>query len=138
MRTICISFALALLAGCSDNSTSPKTIDGTYTLTSIAGGGLPAIIDSETDYTLEITAGSVTLNTNGTFTDTYTLRENDAGTVTTTTIPCTGSWLQTGNDLSLVETVTDDCGDTGSGTWDGSNSVTIDWAGLGVPAVHTR
>jgi hypothetical protein len=139
MRTVITTLALALLVGCSgDNSNSPKTIEGTYTLSSIAGDNLPALIYSETNYTLEITAGAVNLNADGTFSDTYTIRENDAGTVNTTTIPCTGSWNQTGDHVSLIETVTADCGDTGSGTWDGSNSLTIDWGNIGLPAVHTR
>ena len=133
------AIAIVLLAGCgNDNSTSPKTIAGTYTLNTVGGQGLPAVVYSETNYTLEVTGGAVSLNSDGTFSDTYTLRENDAGTVNTATIPCTGVWTQSGNNISLTETTTADCGDTGDGTWDGSNTVTIDWGSLGVPAVHKR
>jgi hypothetical protein len=139
MRTLCTTLALALLVACGgDNSNSPKTLAGSYTLNTVGGHALPAVVFTATNYTLEVTAGTVALNGSGSFTDSYTLRENDAGTITTTTIPCNGSWTQTGSTITLTETVTSDCGDTGTATWDGSNRLTINWDGLGVPAVHIR
>ena len=139
MRTAAITLALALLVGCdNDESNAPKNLAGTYTLSTVGGASLPAVIFSEANYTLEVTGGGVTLNSNGTFSDSYAFRENDAGSITTATVPCSGNWTQTGNTITLTETVTSECGDTGTATWDGSNRLTLTWDGVGVPAVHIR
>lgn len=133
------AIAIVLLAGCGDNSTSPKkSVTGTYTLDNIGGDPLPATLDQEQGYLLEVTAGAITLNSNGTFSDTYTLRETTDTGVNEAPIPCTGTWTQSGNNLTLTETTTDYCGDEGSGTWDGSNTLTVDWGNIGLPAVHKR
>ena len=138
MRTVCITLALALLAGCGSDSNAPKSVDGSYTLTSVGGHSLPANIYSETDYTLDVTKGSVELHENGTFTDSYDFSENDAGAITTATVPCSGTWTRLGNNIALGETVTGDCGDHGTGSWDGSNTVTITWESIGLPAVYSK
>jgi hypothetical protein len=138
MRVTLAALVLVAAVGCSDSSTGPRTITGTYPLLNINGDALPALIDQSTNYTLEVTEGTISLGSNGTFTDSYTLRENDAGTIRTVTIPCSGNWTRSGNDVQLEETASSSCGDYATGTWDGSNTLTVTWDSFGLPAVHRR
>ncbi len=74
------------LVACGDDSVSPADVAGTYTLVSVDGGGLPAVIQESTDFLLEFTAGSATLNADLTCSLSLDLRETDQGTVTTDTL----------------------------------------------------
>ena len=139
MRARLLTIALAaLVVGCGDSSTGPKTITGTYPLRSVNGDALPALVYQETNYTLEVTEGTISLGSNGRFTDSYTLRENDNGAIQTATIPCSGTWTRSGNAIQLQEDQTTSCGDYGTGSWDGSNTLTVTWDSFGVPAEHRR
>ncbi|HEX2781358.1 MAG TPA: hypothetical protein VHM30_17785 [Gemmatimonadaceae bacterium] len=135
---LCTLALAAVVLGCGDSS-SPKSIAGSYPLVSVDGHSVPTIAIQETGYTLEVLSGNVTINANGTFADTYTIRETlNATTFPPATIACNGTWTRSGNDLILEETATNVCGDYGSATWDGNNTITIDWQSLGVPVVHRR
>ena len=136
------SVGVVLLVACSGNeATPPRQLPGTYTLRSLGGHPLPAYTPGEPGYRFEIDVGSITLEPNGTFTDSYPWRElNDAGETTRSGAgACSGTWTQTGHDVALVATRTSECDDTGTGVWDGVNTLSIDWASFGgAVAIHTR
>lgn len=135
---LCTLALAAVVLGCGDSS-NPKSIAGSYPLVSINGHNVPTVAYQETGYTLEVLSGNVVINANGTFADTYTIRETvDATVYPPETIACNGTWTRSGNNLILQETATNVCGDDASATWDGNNTITIDWASLGIPAVHRR
>ena len=137
MRIIGMAIIGGLVLGCSD-STSPAVINGTYTLRTLRGDPLPAVVQEGTDYAFKITAGSITLNGDLTFSDSYSYWEYDHGTVLTGTVPCTGTWHPTSETkFSLSEIPIDGCGMTGVGEWDGRNHVTVAWDVIGT-AVHGR
>lgn len=140
MRTISLALALAVLSACggSDKTTGPKTVPGSYSLNNVNGSGLPAVYYQEPGYKLEVTAGAINLSANGSFTDTYSFRETDGATVTSVTVPCQGTWAQSGSNIVLQEVSTADCGDQATTIWDGNNTLTVTWASVGVPAVHKR
>jgi hypothetical protein len=140
MRTLFCTFVLAVLLACGggDKAAAPKTMPGTYPLVSYAGSGMPATIVQVPGYKAELTGGTITLNANGSFSNSYSFRETEGTTVTNTTIPCSGTWAQSGNAVALQETVAGDCGDTGTASWDGNNTLTINWENLGGPTVHRR
>lgn len=138
MRAAIALLALVAVVGCGKDSSGPKTLPGTYPLRSVDGRNLPAMVLQSPGYSLEVTDGTITLNANGTFTDSYSFRENDGGTVTNVTIPCAGTWSQSGNSITLEETASGNCGETGTATWDGNSTLTINWAGLGAAVVHRR
>lgn len=141
MRFPTAVLALTLLAGCGgDKPGGPKTLPGTYPLVSFDGRNLPAVVFQSGTFKAEVTAGTITMNANGTFSDSYSFRETDDGTVTNTTIPCSGTWAQSGNTIALEETASGsgDCGSVGSGSWDGNNTLTIEWNGAGGAVVHRR
>lgn len=141
MRTRLAMLCLATLAACGggDDSPAPKQLAGTYPLVSADGRSLPAVLYEDATYKLEVTAGTITLVANGSFSDSYTIRETIDGVVQPVeVIPCHGSWTRSGNTVTLSEIVTDVCGDDATATWDGDNTLTVTWAGLGVPIVHRR
>ena len=139
MRAARYSLALALLIACGgDDSTGPRSIAGSYVLRSINGDPVPILAYEEPDYKVEIVSGNVVLDADGSFTDTHVLRETDGATITVATIPCTGTWTQSGNSLLLSEDVSNDCGVEAGVEWDGSNTLTVDWGFLGIEAVYRR
>lgn len=141
MRRLLSTLALATLAACGggDDPPAPRQLPGTYPLVSANGRSLPAVLYEAPGYKLEVTAGTITLSGNGSFTDSYTVRETIDGVVQPVeVIPCHGSWTRSGNTVTLSEIVTDVCGDDAIATWDGNNTLTVTWQGLGVPVVHRR
>jgi len=144
MRLICSFALIALVAGCEDSSAPAATIDGTYPLRTYRDLTLPAVVSEGQDHSVQITAGSITLNGDLTFSDSYTFDEYDYGVRTTEVIACTGYWGVTGNSpqggllIALVENpVPAGCGDRGSGEWDRNKSLTVSWNVLGL-AQHRR
>ena len=139
MRKLSCLLLLATLAACGgDDSSSPRSLPGTYTLRTADGRIVPAIVYEEPGYRFEILSGAIRLETNGSFSDTYTIRETDGANVTQETFDCDGTWTRSGNTVNLEEFESLDCGDFGTGTWDGNNSLTIQWALLDFTGVHRR
>ncbi len=80
-----LAFLVFGLVACGD-STGPESVVGTYTLQTVNGEGLPAVIDEiGTTFLKEITAGSITLNEDLTCRFSLTERETEDGNVTTVT-----------------------------------------------------
>ena len=140
MRRLLSTLAIATLAACGgDDPAAPRQLPGTYPLVSANGRSLPAVVHEEPGYKLEITAGTITLATSGSFSDSYTIRETIDGVVQPIDeLTCHGSWTRSGNSVTLSEIVTSECGDDATATWDGDNSLTVTWDDLGVPVVHRR
>ena len=141
MRRLLSILATAALAACGggDDSSAPRQLPGTYPLVSANGRALPAVLYEEPGYKLEVTAGTITLAASGSFSDSYTIRETIDGVVQPLDeIPCYGSWTRSGNTVTLSEIVTNECGDDATATWDGNNTLTVTWDGVGVPIVHRR
>ena len=141
MRRLLSTLAIAAVAACGggDDPAAPQQLPGTYPLVSANGRSLPAVLYEEPGYKLEVTAGTITLNGNGSFSDSYSIRETLDGTPQPVeVIPCNGSWTRSGNTVTLSEIVTDVCGDDATATWDGNNTLTVTWDGVGVPIIHRR
>jgi hypothetical protein len=134
MRRIARGFlavaALAVCSACSDSS-GPKTSSawvGSYTLISINGQNLPAVLFANQLVTFTITSGSVTLNSDNSFSTTGTVQQTPIiGQTTTITETCTGTYAMSGNTITFTESgsASSNCGGSYNGTWDGSNSVTV-------------
>ncbi len=86
VRRVLVACLVFGLVACGDDSVSPADVAGTYTLQSVNGEGLPAVLAESTDFLIEVTAGSVTLNADLTCSHSVTQRETDQGTVTTDTV----------------------------------------------------
>ncbi|HSL70212.1 MAG TPA: hypothetical protein VK864_08205 [Longimicrobiales bacterium] len=108
MKKLLAVMMLALLPlACDDDSSGPddEDIAGTYTLRTVNGQNLPfALIVLGTAYRLEVTAASVTINANGTYSASSTLRETEDGMTTTTTETSAGTWTRTNNAITFRDT----------------------------------
>jgi hypothetical protein len=97
------TLSVALVSACSD-STGPSTIFGTYTLATINGSALPQVVDSDptTGATLEVTAGTVIVSQDGTFSDRTDFRLTESGQVTTGSETATGAWNRSGDVITFT------------------------------------
>jgi len=122
MRRVALILAAVLpltLAACGD-STGPARVSGNYTLQSVGGDPLPAAAG----FNEEITAGTLQLNANGTFSASITSRFVGSGA--TNTLVFGGSYTQNGNQISLTFPNPDGTGTAfADATWDGNRQVTI-------------
>jgi hypothetical protein len=140
--------AIALLVGslgvaaCGDsdnlNFVTPLSQLGTFTLVSVNGNALPAIVVDSVSPPLIISAlsGQIVINANRTFSSTVALQQSLAGVITNSTRSCTGTWSSPGiNTITFVEAATTNCGRTFTGTFVGT---TLTASVLGVSAVFTQ
>ena len=86
VRRVFLTVLVFGLVGCGDDSVSPADVAGTYTLQSVDGEGLPAVLAESTNFLFEITAGSVTLNADLTCSHSVTERGTVQDMVTEETI----------------------------------------------------
>lgn len=107
MRTLFVALAVSALAiGCSDSSgpSGEANIHGTYAMHTVNGQSLPfAVIVLGTEYRLEITAGSLTVNANNTYTLSTTVSETEAGTTVTVTETSSGTWTRANNAVTFTD-----------------------------------
>ncbi|MGH7709992.1 MAG: hypothetical protein ACREOG_01840 [Gemmatimonadaceae bacterium] len=125
-RIIPAAIALVAAFGCGgggDDSTGPPGPDvvvGLYTLATVNGQALPVVVDQLGNDKAEVTAGTVTLRADRTFTDITQVRLTIAGNVTNETETATGTWTRQTNTVQFNPT-----GFTAySMTWDGANRLT--------------
>lgn len=124
VRRVFLAFLVSGLVACGDDSTGLEEIAGTYTLRSIGGEELPAVVDEVGIVLAEVTAGSVTLDVDGTCTSSFTTRrEMVDGTVTTTTDP--GVCTYTFNDGAVALSFPDGSSSTAGSISGSTLSVTL-------------
>jgi hypothetical protein len=111
------------LAACSGDSTGPDLdeLAGEYILFTINGQSLPVIVDQFGNDIVEITQGSVSLESNGTFDDVTQLRITQSGVVTTEVDVTQGTWEAVGTTVTFRPT---DGSGTYTMTWDGQLRLT--------------
>jgi hypothetical protein len=113
--------ALTAAAACGGDSPSapatPKTPDGSYAITTVNGKSLPVAIYADTNFTWEVTGGSLALLTDGRFSVVRTYRQTIPGSVETFMDSTAGTWVLSGT--SITFTYPDD-GSTGTATWAGN------------------
>jgi len=110
---VCAVAASVLLAACGSDSssttgpggTTQKTPDGSYSISTINNGGLPASIASDTGgYKLEVLSGTATLTTGGQYSIVTNYRYSLAGGVVDTyTDSVGGTWTLTGTTVQLTD-----------------------------------
>ena len=104
-KIVAVGLALLLTAcgGDSDSPTEPNgaSIVGTYALQTILGESLPLIALEEGDDKLEITAGSIRLNSDDTYSRSVTTRLTQSGNVTTDVFTVAGTFTANGSTLQF-------------------------------------
>lgn len=103
MRRFILSILILFTAACSDDSTGPDeaSIVGTYALQTAAGERLPARISGFPGVRLEVTAGSLTLNPDLTFSRSITWRTIRVGSEQSSTETDSGTY-ERNNDKFLL------------------------------------
>lgn len=92
-RLVLATLVVATFSGCSD-STGP-TIYGTYYLLTLNAVPLPITLEEFPGYREQFYAGTITLRSNGTFTDVWTFRVTESGTTTETDDTTEGTFVKT-------------------------------------------
>jgi hypothetical protein len=130
VRTLFVLAAVGIIPACSDSTGPNRSVTGNYTLISVNGVLLPVVFSAEQFFTLRITAGTLTLNSNNTFTASATYEQTlvIGGAKTTDTVNCTGTYAMNGNSITFTEanSTNANCGGVYTGTWDGETALTVD------------
>jgi hypothetical protein len=128
MRKALVALAAIALLGCGGDSTGVNaSAVGTWNLQTVNGSALPytAVFVANPLYKLEILSDVFVVRSDGSYTETFTSRETNGATVTTTAEDDTGTWVQ--NNAALTVTASD--GTPSSGAISG-NTATINTQGL--------
>ena len=141
VRAMFVLAAVTILPACSDSTGPSRTVTGNYTLVSVNGVLVPVVFSAEQFFTLRITGGTLTLSSNNTFAASATYEQTLAvgGVKTTDTVTCTGTYAMNGNTITFSEanSTNANCGGVYTGTWDGENSLTVDFD-VGVQALFEK
>jgi hypothetical protein len=105
MRKALIALAAVALLGCGGDSTGPAaSAVGTWNLQTVNNAPLPftAAFIANPLYKLEILSDVFVVRADGSYTETFTERETDGTTVTTTSDDDTGTWVQHNGALTIT------------------------------------
>lgn len=105
MRRSLVALALATLAACG-SSTGPNGVTGTYTLQTVGGAPLPAIIEQTSAYTRRVQSGSMTLNSDGSWSSATTIAQTTGTSTSTINNTDQGSYAVNGSAATWVSTAT--------------------------------
>src|SRR5688572_10432079 len=116
MKKLAVLLAAALaIGGCADDGSGPgDDAAGTYELISVNGAILPVVFE-ENGVREEVQSGVLQLNTNGTFTVTFNYRVTENGAVTNLTETENGTWTESGNTVTVVNSDGEQSGATRNG-----------------------
>lgn len=105
MRRLVLALGAASLLACGGDSSGPGNTNpvGTWNLATVNGSALPytAILIAPS-YKLEILSDRIVVNSDGTWSETFSYRETDASVVTTTTESDAGTWSQANSTLTIT------------------------------------
>ena len=104
LKMVVVVLASGLLTACGEDTptgTNGTSIFGTYALQTILGESLPLIALEEGDDKLEITAGSIRLNSDDTYSRSLTTRLTQSGNVTTDVFTVAGTFTANGSTLQF-------------------------------------
>ena len=105
MKKMLIALAAVALLGCGGDSTGPAaSAVGTWNLQTVDKAPLPytVVFIANPVYKLEILSDVFEVRADGTYTETFTERETDGTTVTTTSNDDSGTWVQNNGALTIT------------------------------------
>jgi len=106
MRRLVGSALLVMLAACGGDSTGPNAdVTGNYTLRTVNGGNVPAVVYQDTLEKDELTSGNITLNADKTWTGLLSARITDltSGAANTFSAPASGTYTNASGTLTLTD-----------------------------------
>jgi len=123
-RALLAIAAVTSVAACSESS-GPGSMQGSYSLVridGINGTGLPVTIFKDPTTEFRVTGGSITLNSDNTFSVSGAGVAIQPGGTTNLSETCTGTYAVSGNGITFTGAPTTDCAGVITGMWDGDNS----------------
>lgn len=141
LRYLVTAVAVISLPACgSDDVSGPGGNDaavvGSYDLTSINGDNLPVTVLETIGGSAEITDGSLSIRADGNFALEATVRVTNDGQTETVNDVTTGSWILSGNRLTLDFDLSGLCTDTA--TWSGDRITIEEDCDLGWRWIYDR
>ena len=107
MRKLIGSILLAMVVACGgDKATGPNaSITGNYTLRTVNGNAVPAVVFQNTTEKEELTAGNVNLNADRTWSGSLSLRSTNLtnGATATLSLPANGTYTNNNGSLTLTD-----------------------------------
>lgn len=106
-----LAVTAAAVAACGGDSGSaappppPATPVGSFALQTVNGKALPVAIASDTNYTFEVTGGSLAVTSDGRYASVRTYRQTILGDVETFIDSTAGTWMQSGSSVQLADSV---------------------------------
>lgn len=103
LTSVALVACLGALVACGDDtSTNPgDAIYGTYSLIEAGGDPVPATLEEQPGYKLELIGGSVRLNDDDTFSFRLQVRETENGAATTQDLVETGTFSRSGSQVNF-------------------------------------
>ena len=104
-RFVLACAAMTLLACGGGDSTGPvASAEGTWSLQTVGGTALPYTYayDAATQHRLEVMSDVFVMSSDGTYTETFTVRETQGTQVTTSTDADAGTWTQSGRTVTVT------------------------------------
>ena len=107
MRKLIGSILLAMVVACGgDKATGPNaSITGNYTLRTVNGNTVPAVVFQNTTEKEELTAGNVNLNADRTWSGALSLRSTNLtnGATATLSLPANGTYTNNNGSITLTD-----------------------------------
>ena len=107
MRKLIGSILLAMVVACGgDKATGPNaSITGNYTLRTVNGNAVPAVVFQNTTEKDELTAGNINLNADRTWSGSLSLRSTNLtnGATATLSLPANGTYTNNNGSLTLTD-----------------------------------
>ena len=101
-RVLRLVSCVAAFAACGDGPTSSWTVPGVYDLETVNGAPLPFVVPQADGSSIEITAGQLTVNNGGTFSDRLDYRRTQGTQVTASSDTRSGDYLYERRVLTLM------------------------------------
>ena len=132
MRNVFLAFTLTAIVACGSTSPADFNVVGTYKLKAINGSSLPYVVVDNATVKLEFLDDAITLKENGTYAQIGHSRRTEGGKVIIETIPDSGTYTRTGNDI-VFRRAADNTADYGTVL---ENSLTV--AHFGLTAAYAK
>ena len=107
MRKLVLSALLAVLVACGGDATGPNaSLYGNYTLRTVDGNNVPAVVYQDTLEKDELTAGNINLNSDLTWSGSLSVRATllATGAVASLSLPANGTYTTSSGTITLTET----------------------------------
>jgi hypothetical protein len=105
-RFLLAGLAMLLVACGGDKATGPETLSGTYTLRTVDGKTVPAVVFEDSQERDEVLSGSITLSSDKSWSGIRAVRATDltSSQVFPQTFPIGGTYAVSGGSITLTDT----------------------------------